>query len=97
VAGAGVLIGSVTGGVALSKAGTVKAQCPTMSCSSGLAGDIAASTTLGNVSTAMFVIGGVGAAAAVAGFVLSPSAKPAAARAITPWIGPAGGGVSGRF
>jgi hypothetical protein len=98
VGGVGVVVGSITGALALSKASAVKAGCPTMICSMDLAGDITVSTALGNVSTATFIIGGAGAAVAIVGFVaLGSSKRHAAARTITPWIGPTGGGLAGRF
>jgi hypothetical protein len=54
---------------------------------------------MGNVSTAMFVVGGAGVVLGVVGAVLSTKKKsgPSDARAIRPWIGAGSAGLSGGF
>jgi hypothetical protein len=101
VAGAGAIAGAITGALAISAADRVKAACQTKVCAPGLAGDIEASTLMGNVSTVAFAFAGAGVIAAIIGGVAArPSAAPAppaAGLTVTPVIGPGSVGVTGRF
>ncbi len=98
VAGVGVLVGSVTGVMALSKASSAKDGCTSNRCPPATHDDIDASSTLGTVSTVSFVLGGVGAVVGVWGLTRSggSSEKPPGASASV-WLGPASAGVSGKF
>jgi hypothetical protein len=97
---AGVVVGSITGAVALGKASRVKDACQGVSCPPSARNDVDSGRGAATVSTIAFIAGGAGLAAAAVGFfVLSPaasapSAKAAGARlAITPtWVG-----VDGHF
>jgi hypothetical protein len=72
VAGAGVLIGAVCGGISLSEASTVKDRCDDEgACSPEVADALDRSRTLAHVSTASFVVAGVGAAVGIVGLVLA--------------------------
>ena len=55
--------------------------------------------TLANVGTGLFIGGCVAAVGGIVLFFVAPKAKPRALTAITPWVGPGGGGalLSGRF
>lgn len=66
VGGAGLVVGAVTGALSFKKVGELEEVCPTKQCGpehQHIADD---ATTLGNVSTAGFVVGGVGVAAGAA-------------------------------
>lgn len=88
----GVGVGTITGIVALSKAGSVKDVCVDGRCPSSAQSDIDATKTFGTVSTVAFVVAGVGAGAAAAGWFLLP-ATPRAAVVLRP----GGVGVAGTF
>ncbi len=91
-------IGTVTGIVSLSDASNVQNQCPGNRCAPALKGEVDSTKTLGDVSTAAFVVGGV--AAAAGGVLLLLGLRPNAASrtaALAPWVGPCGAGVEGVF
>jgi hypothetical protein len=100
--GVGVLglgAGAMTGAMSLAKVSDLKTRCPTKACSPSLKGEGDSAVLLGNVSTAGFVVGGVGAAAGAALlFLLRPSARPPQGEA--GWrasVGIGGVEVEGRF
>jgi hypothetical protein len=106
VGGAGLVLGSVTGIVALGKHGELADKCPDSKCPNAVSGDIDSYKTMGALSTVGFVVGAVGVAAgAVLWFTApketaaAPGVARAAARAVSwhPYIGVGGGGVTGRF
>jgi hypothetical protein len=72
VGGVGLVVGAVTGAITLSKASSVKSQCTGDVCPASAQGAAGSASTLGNVSTAMFVVGGVAAAAGVVLLVARP-------------------------
>lgn len=94
VAGAGVLVGSVSGALALSKASTVKDDCVDDRCPPSTHDDIDSGRTWGTVSTVSFIVAAVGAG--VGGYVLW-SSKPADKTRVEAWVAPTSGGVRGRF
>lgn len=100
VAGAGVLVGSITGIMALSKKSSAEERCIDQRCPPSTHDDIDAGRTLGTVSTIAFVVGGVGAAVGVWGLMGSGASdeqeRPPAARADV-WLGVGSAGVRGRF
>jgi hypothetical protein len=80
VAGAGLLVGAITGGISLSDASAVKDSCDEDgACAPEVADQLDRSRTLANVSTASFVIAGVGAIVGVIGLVLALGDDDAAA------------------
>jgi hypothetical protein len=98
VAGAGVLVGSVTGVMALSKASSAKDGCNDSRCPPATHDDIDASSTLGTVSTVSFALAGVGAAIGVWGLTRSGNQKektPTSSASV--WLGPTSAGLSGKF
>ena len=106
VGAVGLGIGAVTGGIALGKVGDIKDQCADNVCPRGLEGDVSSAGTLADVSTAGFIIGGVGVATGVVLFVLRPFEKkaPEQARGPKPFfqgvqasVGAGSIRVSGRF
>jgi hypothetical protein len=97
VAGAGVLVGSITGVMALSKKSSVDDECVDDRCPPSTHDDIDSGRTLGNVSTIAFVVAGVGAGVGIYG-LLSGGAEPEAEKAgVSPFVGLGSAGVHGRF
>jgi hypothetical protein len=109
---AGILVGSITGIVSISKANAAKAVpanqggCVGDACGPATHSDIDTSVAMGNVSTAAFIVGGAGLALGVTSVILQARGRRARedARAsdastvvLSPWLGPLGGGVSGSF
>ena len=102
VGGAGVVIGSVTGLLAMSKKGDL--NCPQDQCPTTEKNKLDSAQTMANVSTITF---GVGLVSAAVGTVLllvnsgssekaQTTVKPATA-SVTPWLGWQSAGVSGKF
>lgn len=72
VAGAGLVVGAITGGLSLNEASTAKESCDdTGACTPEARDPLDRSRTLAHVSTTSFVLAGVGAAVGVVGLVLS--------------------------
>ena len=98
---AGLVLGAVTGGLAIGKHSNLKTECPTGSCDTTASqSDLSTYQTLGALSTAGFVIGGVGAAGGLVMLLMAPKSesKPApAAASIQPWFGPGSVGAFGTF
>ena len=100
VAGAGVLVGTITGILTLSKKSS--AGCTNDLCPSATWDDVNSAHSFATVSTVSFIVAGVGAAVGVLSLVLgndsTPSASPPPAEArVTPWIGLGSAGVRGTF
>jgi hypothetical protein len=87
----------VTGSMAQSRYDKAKQGCPNRVCIEGTSGadDLNAFRSLRGVSTAAYVVGGVGLAAGVTLFVLAPKAKSPGSTGL--WIGPNGASVRGAF
>jgi hypothetical protein len=109
---AGIVVGSITGVLSISKANAAKAVpasqggCLNDQCGAGTHSDIDASEALGNISTAAFIAGGAGLVLGVTSLVLlvkrsqrSTGANAARPRqgSVSPCIGPLGGCVRGSF
>jgi hypothetical protein len=100
-AGAGIIVGAITGGLSLSMTSALKKSCPDNSCPQSEQGSIDSANTMANVSTATFVIGGVAAAAGVVLMLVDvgPKSPPKGASKVRvePWISIGGAGVRGSF
>jgi hypothetical protein len=103
LAGVGVVVGTVTGILSLSKTSSIKGSsaCEGSVCNPSEDGDISSAHTTATISTVAFVAAGAGAAAGVVGLLLhAPSATPDKEQP-TAWIEPTVGlgmlGVRGRF
>ena len=96
VAGAGVLVGGVTGFMALSKASSAKDGCTDSRCPPATHDDIDSGKTLGTVSTISFAVAGVGAAIGIWGLTRGGGEKPPGSSASL-WVGPSSAGLRGRF
>lgn len=104
VGSAGVVVGAVTGGLALQKHGDLEAAgCTTEGCPASQQEALDSYHTFGTISTAGFITGGVGLAAGLVLVLTAPKApkKPAADAGtgafVRPYVGPSEFGVVGRF
>jgi hypothetical protein len=103
VGAAGLVLGGVTGGLAMGAHSTLAGECPLGTCPASKQSDLDNYHLLGTLSTVGFAVGGVGAAAGVVLLLLQPkgdSQPPAAAKngfVVTPVIGPASVGAIGKF
>jgi hypothetical protein len=96
--GVGLLVGAITGGIAMSKASSVSAACQGLTCPRSVDSDLSSGRALGNASTAMFVVGGAGVVVGVVGVVLARKSKPPSdAARVTPWVGLGRAGLAGSF
>ena len=77
VGAVGLGIGAVTGALSLSRVSDLEARCGGYHCSPADEADARSAKTLGNVSTAAFVVGGVAAAAGALLLVIRPGGAPA--------------------
>jgi len=100
--GVGVVVGAVTGIVALGKHSDLKTQCPGGSCDTSTSQSTLSSyNTMGALSTVGFIVGGVGLGGGLALFLLAPKSdsKPASTASPTfrPYIGFGSAGAVGTF
>lgn len=94
---AGLVLGAVTGGLAVSRQRTLAGKCDGASCPASAQADIDAYHTMGLVSTVGFVAGGVAAAGGVILLLTAPKARPPLDARIAPVVGPGYLGFEGRF
>lgn len=101
VGGAGLIVGGVFGGLAFSAASTAKAQCKGNLCPAAAQSDIDRSRLHGNVSTGLFIGGGVVAAVGIVLTIVAPGGKKAEPQkdsvALTPLLSPDMMGLAGKF
>ncbi len=94
--GAGLVVGVVTGTVSIAKFGDFEKACgPQLQCPPSLRGDVETGRVLGHVSTAGFVLAGVGAAVGVTLLLLPSGSKAPAPVGVV--FGPSFAGVKGAF
>jgi len=67
----GVIVGGVTGVIALSKASTVKGECPNGQCPPSAHGDLNLTNAMSTTSTIAFIVGAVGVGVGVVGLFTS--------------------------
>jgi hypothetical protein len=97
VGGAGLLFGSVTGLVVLSKKSALEDDgCVDARCYGDQADDVDSYNSMRTLSTVGFVVGGLGAAAGAALLLTAPSEEQTGA-ALRPWVSVGAAGVAGRF
>jgi hypothetical protein len=104
LAGVGVVVGSITGILSLSKTNSIKSSpaCEGNVCNPSEDGDLSSAKTTATVSTIAFVAAGVGAAVGVVGLFMgkshaAPAAEPAAALRVEPTFGIGSLGLRGEF
>jgi hypothetical protein len=102
VGGAGLILGAVTGILAISKLSAAKQQgCVGNDCPPAADSDLNSASTMATLSTVGFVVGGVGVAGGVTAFLLSRHSTPADSHAAAPsvsfYFGPSAAGLRGTF
>ena len=99
VGAAGLILGGVTGGLALSGTADLEHDCPGQSCPADRQSDIDSITTLSHTSTVGFVVGGAAVAGGLLLWLISGGEPEAAEHgaALSPLIGPGLFGLKGAF
>ena len=112
VGGAGLVVGGITGLIAMGKKGDLDDRCPNGVCPADAQGDVDSYKTMGTISTIGFVVGVVGVGAGVVLWLTAPKEKtaskgsnfatvstPTKRRDLswTPFVGLGTAGVSGTF
>jgi hypothetical protein len=96
VGGVGLIAGAITGIIASGKASDLKAVCTNGICPASQDGNINSYKTVGAISTAGFIVGGVGIAAGLVLIFTAPKATPKTAW-IRPYVGLGDFGAVGAF
>jgi hypothetical protein len=90
----GLIVGGVTGGLALGRHASLSDECPNARCSTAHAGDVDTYRTLADVATVATIAGAAAAAAGVVLLVIPPaSARPS----VGVYAGPRAAGITGTF
>jgi hypothetical protein len=99
VGAAGLIAGSVTGVLSLSKASSAKDQCEDNRCPPAAQDDIDSSKSLGTISNIGFIVGGVGIGVGVYALLTGGGDEPATGRRprVRPRVGLGFVGIDGRF
>jgi hypothetical protein len=99
VAGAGVLVGAVTGVISLSDKGSLDSQCNGTRCPPSAYDTLHGANTLATVSTISFIVAGIGAGVGVTSWLLRRGGSQPATTGVrvSPWIGAGSAGAYGTF
>jgi hypothetical protein len=100
VGGAGLVLGAVTGGLALGKHGTLHNECPGNVCPPSASSDLSSYHTMGTLSTVGFIVAGVGAVGGVVLLFVGPKTQAQSTTGtfqLTPYVGAGSLGAVGRF
>jgi len=98
VAGTALVIGTITGAISMSQAADLGDRCPGDVCPPDIEGEVDTMMTLGHVSTASFVIAGVGAGVGLVGLLTGGSEGATESEgALRPLLGPGFVGLTGTF
>ena len=97
VGAAALVMGGVTGGLAIGKHSTLASTCLNGHCPSGEFSTLDSYHLLSDLSTAGFVAGGVLAVAGVVLVVTAPRGRPSGDAWVAPVVGPGFVGAQGRF
>jgi hypothetical protein len=99
VGAAGLVVGGITGGIAVGQHGTLKDECPNGVCrSTNAKADLDSFHSMTTISTVGFIVGGVGIATGAVLFFMSPSSSSSTKSGwIAPTIGPGSIGAVGVF
>jgi hypothetical protein len=98
IGGAGLLVGTITGIIALGKHGDLKDKCTLANngCPPDQQDALDSYHSMGTISTIGFIVGGIGAAAGAV-LILTAPKDTAQAAFISPYVGPGSFGATGRF
>jgi hypothetical protein len=108
VGGAGLLVGAITGLIAVGKHGDLNDKCPGGTCPASEQSNVDSYKSMGTISTIGFIVAGVGGAAGVILLFTAPKETASAAPSrfatvptkgvtMTPYVGVTSAGVSGSF
>ncbi len=103
LAGAGAIVGTVTGIMSMSKKSALQSECPNHICGPAQNSDYSAANTDATISTIGFIAAGVGAGVAAVTLIVGhdepapPATPPETGLVVRPWLGLGAGGVSGTF
>jgi hypothetical protein len=106
VGAAGLVVGTITGLMSISKTGGLKDQCPANQCpgatydSQSFQDDKSSAQTTGTISTIGFIVGGAGVAVGVVSLFLGGKASASTGKltpTITPWVSAGSAGLRGNF
>ena len=97
VGGAGLIVGGIFGGVALSQMNTLEGQCPRSTCPPRYYSDLDQYDRMRLISTTGFIVGAVGAAAGVTLLLTAPKATQPDQTTVAGWVGLGGAGIQGSF
>ena len=104
VGAAGLLVGTITGAVALSRTSSLRDTCGGDVCGPQHEDDVKKAEAIAHGSTASFAIGGVGVALGVVALLwlsggdeATPDAAAMEGASVSPWIGVGSAGLTGRF
>ena len=93
VGAAGLVVGAVTGGLAVAKKSDLDTACPGGACEPEFHGDVDSFETLRTTSTAVFVVGGVLAGTGITLVIAAAVSSDDGQAHITPIVAPGGGGL----
>jgi hypothetical protein len=96
VGGAGLVVGGITGILAMGKHSTLSGEC-TSTCPPSAQSDLDSYHTMGTISTVGFIVAGVGAAAGVILLVTQPKTTATTGLRIVPTVGLGSLGAAGSF
>jgi hypothetical protein len=91
---AGLIVGAVTGALALGQHASLSSECPDGRCSTAHAGEVDTYRNLADVATVATLAGAAAAAAGVV-LLLTPPASPH--QPVGVYVGPLAAGITGRF
>lgn len=94
--GVGLVLGGVTGGLAIAKHGALADPCA-KGCPADKLDELGSYHTLASLSTVGFIVGGVGAAAGTLLILTAPKARSIGATSVTPVLGLGYFGAKGTF
>jgi len=95
--GAGIIVGGVTGYLAMKKHNDLSHSCNGTQCDVSLASKIDSFHTYGNISTVSFIVGGIGAVGGTILLLTQPNETSSAAARVSAYVGPGSAGVTGTF
>ncbi len=95
--GAGLIVGGVTGALALRKHNQLTAACTDGACDPSQASAIDSYHTYGNISTVSFIVGAVGAVGGAVLLFTQPKESSSATARVSAFVGVGSAGVKGTF
>jgi len=105
VGAAGLVAGTITGAVALSKTAKLRDTCGSTICGPQHEDDVQRAEAIAHGSTVSFALGGAGVALGLVALLWlsggddesGPAGAPQGAASVSPWIGVGSAGLAGRF